>query len=114
MYSHSNEHVNNFKLTSDYTWLYETPSVENVRKVFEIMRTKLGLAVDASPDEFANNNTPNKFTVLMILDKLYSIFKNHALIGKNNYYNNNAYNNLSSHYYNPYRPNSNSYHNPYA
>ena len=50
------------------------------------MRSKLGLGVDASPDEFANDNVPNKFTVLMILDKLYSIFKNHELIGNKRYY----------------------------
>ena len=58
----------------------EQPSIGNVKKVFEIMRTKLSLAVDASPDEFSHNNTPNKFTVLMLLDKLYSIFKHHQLI----------------------------------
>lgn len=67
---------------SDYTWLYESPTVAHIRKLFELMRTKLGIAVDASPEEFANNSTPNKFTVLMILDKLYSIFKNRELIGK--------------------------------
>ena len=46
------------------------------------MRNKLGLAVEATPEEFVHNSAQNKFTVLMILDKLYSIFKNHALIGK--------------------------------
>lgn len=68
---------------SDHNWLVEdTPSsVANVKRIFDLMRAKLGLGVDASADEFANDNVPNKFTVLMILDKLYSIFKNHELIG---------------------------------
>lgn len=45
------------------------------------MRTKLNVGVEATPEEFINSNVPNKFTVLIILDKLYALFRNHELIG---------------------------------
>ena len=56
-----------------------TLNMVNMRKVFEVMRTKLSLSVEATPDELATTTALSKFTVLMLLDKLYSIFKSNQL-----------------------------------
>ena len=62
----------------DYQRLNENSLSSNIQSLFDIMRNKLGLVIEASPGEFINN-IPDKFTVLMILDKLYALFKNHEL-----------------------------------
>ena len=45
------------------------------------MRNKLSSGVDATPEEIANADVPNKFTILMILDKIYAIFRGCPLNG---------------------------------
>ena len=55
-----------------------------LNKVFDVMRTKLGSAVEATPEEIANSESPNKFTILMILDKIYALFKCQSLKGNLN------------------------------
>lgn len=62
----------------DYTKARDNPASQNVKQLFDIMRNKLGLMVEASPSEFIDH-VPDKFTVLMMLDKLYALFKNHEL-----------------------------------
>jgi hypothetical protein len=68
---------------------------ENVTKVFEVMRTKLGLTVETSPEEFVNGTGPDKFTVLMILDKLYGLFRNHQLVDVDDHEDENGLENTS-------------------
>ena len=46
-------------------------------QLFECMRHKLSLNIEAIPEEFVDE--PNKFTVLMLLDKLYGLFKTSEL-----------------------------------
>ena len=61
----------------DYAKLVLATPLDNLKKVFDTMKTKLGLSVDSStPEEFLTNHpNMNKVTVLIILDKLYGIFK---------------------------------------
>ena len=45
------------------------------------MRNKLSSGVDATPEEIANCEVPNKFTILLILDKIYAVFRGCQLNG---------------------------------
>lgn len=68
---------------SDYISLSEKSEQENVSNLFELMRVKLNLNLSqVNLDEFFEQNLePNKLNVLAILDKLYSLFKNHQFLG---------------------------------
>ncbi len=84
----------------------------NIKTVFDVMRSKLGLIVEATAEEFNDSSQdPNKFTVLMILDKLYDLFKNHPLVDVDDHDDENhvEYNNLSSNNSNKRKLNGNEY-----
>ncbi len=56
-------------------------------KVIEVMRFDLDLDVQTTPEQFLEPNAPDKLTVLLLLDKLRSHFRNQKMIGsqkKNN------------------------------
>ena len=48
------------------------------------MQNKLGLGAVPDPDDYIKNGITTRSIVLMILDKLYSIFKTNELIGISN------------------------------
>jgi hypothetical protein len=46
------------------------------------LRDKLSSeVVDVTPEEIANCQVPNKFTILKILDKIYAVFRGYQLNG---------------------------------
>lgn len=45
------------------------------------MHNKLGLGSGVNSEELIKNGIANRITVLMILDKLYSVFKNNQING---------------------------------
>ena len=50
-------------------------------KLFDLMQNKLGLGTSVNSEELIKSGIGNRITVLMILDKLYSIFKNNSING---------------------------------
>ena len=54
---------------------------KNIFKLFDVMQNKLGLGVSVNSEELIKSGIGNRITVLMILDKLYSVFKNNPING---------------------------------
>ena len=53
-------------------------------KVIEIMRFDLDLGVQTTPEHFLKPDIPDKLSVLLLLDKLRSHFRNQKMIGLQN------------------------------
>ena len=66
----------------DYTSLNESTSNKNISLLFNVMQNKLGLSTNFNTEELVKNGISHRITVLMILDKLYSVFKNNPINGK--------------------------------
>ena len=49
--------------------------------MLDVLTNKLSSPVEVSPEEIANSEVPDKFTILIILDQIYALFRRQPLTG---------------------------------